>query len=261
MIQKYKTIIADPPWRFSNSTGKVAPEHKRLYHYPTMSLDEICSIGPWIQDHIKSGAHLYLWAPTALLNQGLLTMAAWGFDHKTNIYWHKITKDGISDRSCMGFYYRNVVKPCLFGVTDRERTNHFNIPNLIAEKKRSHSQKPEAFYSLVQRQSDGPYLELFARQNRPGIDAIGNDLGIQKSVLITTDLAAIQTWKEVVEDSLRLTGGRAHVQDLYKQSLGTFKVRRGAAQGHQWKAQIRRTLQKHFFPEGKGLWSLTRLTA
>ena len=39
--KKYKTIYADPPWQFSNRTGKVAPEHKRLNRYSTMKLDDI----------------------------------------------------------------------------------------------------------------------------------------------------------------------------------------------------------------------------
>ena len=39
--QRYGTILADPPWRFTNRTGKVAPEHKRLSRYETLSFEEI----------------------------------------------------------------------------------------------------------------------------------------------------------------------------------------------------------------------------
>src|SRR4030067_1215197 len=41
---KYGTLLVDPPWRFQNKTGKVAPEHKRLSRYPTLSLEEIMEI-------------------------------------------------------------------------------------------------------------------------------------------------------------------------------------------------------------------------
>jgi hypothetical protein len=31
--RQFATILADPPWQFTNKTGKVAPEHKRLARY------------------------------------------------------------------------------------------------------------------------------------------------------------------------------------------------------------------------------------
>ena len=85
---KYKTILADPPWRFQNSTGKVAPEHKRLSRYQTLSLQEILDIP--VNSVADEKAHLYLWVPNALLAEGLETMKKWGFTYKTNIVWYKI---------------------------------------------------------------------------------------------------------------------------------------------------------------------------
>ncbi|MGJ5222415.1 MT-A70 family methyltransferase, partial [Bradyrhizobium oligotrophicum] len=70
---KFATILADPPWRFQNSTGKVAPEHKRLNRYGTMTLDEICALP--VADVCAGTAHLYLWVPNALLPDGLRVMA------------------------------------------------------------------------------------------------------------------------------------------------------------------------------------------
>src|SRR5438477_6530990 len=93
--KRFKTIMADPPWRFQNSTGKVAPEHKRLNRYGTMSLDQIKALPvPKITAEV---AHLYLWVPNALLPEGLAVMQAWGFRYKSNIVWHKIRKDGVPD--------------------------------------------------------------------------------------------------------------------------------------------------------------------
>lgn len=249
---KYQTIVADPPWRFDNRTGKGSPEHSRLFRYNTMSLEEICSLGHRVADLSKSGCHLYLWVPTALLQKGLLTLASWGFPHTTNLYWEKVTKDGAPDRSCMGFYYRNVVEPCLMGALDGKRTNLMNEPNIIRAPKGRHSEKPEAFFDLVQRQSDGPYLELFARKKRDGWDSWGNEL--KSAVLITTDAMAVQTWREVVADCLTAHGGVAHLREIYETSKFSLKVGCSSARGLQWQAQIRRTLQRHFFPEGNGKW-------
>lgn len=112
--ERFKTIIADPPWRFQNSTGKVAPEHKRLKRYGTMSLAQIQALP--VGDLAADIAHLYLWVPNALLPDGIAVMQAWGFTYKSNIVWHKIRKDGGSDGRGVGFYFRNVTELILFGV-------------------------------------------------------------------------------------------------------------------------------------------------
>jgi N6-adenosine-specific RNA methylase IME4 len=112
--RRFRTVLADPPWRFTNRTGKVAPEHRRLSRYGTMATDEICSL-PVVQI-VDTPAHLYLWVPNALLPEGLKVMEAWGFQYKSNIVWHKIRKDGGSDGRGVGFYFRNVTELLLFGV-------------------------------------------------------------------------------------------------------------------------------------------------
>ena len=66
--KKYNTIYADPPWRFDNRTGKVAPEHKRLARYETMELEEIKELP--VQEITGDKAHLYLWVPNAILPWG-----------------------------------------------------------------------------------------------------------------------------------------------------------------------------------------------
>src|SRR5689334_1403502 len=75
--KKFYTILADPPWRFNNRTGKMAPEHKRLNRYPTLKLEEIKQIP--VIDVLAEKAHLYLWVPNALIQEGLEVMKAWGF--------------------------------------------------------------------------------------------------------------------------------------------------------------------------------------
>ena len=164
----FATVLADPPWQFINRTGKVAPEHRRLSRYRTMTTDEICRLP--VSKFVREPAHLYLWVPNALLPDGLRVMNAWGFQYKANIVWHKIRKDGGSDGRGVGFYFRNVTELLLFGV--RGKNGRTLAPgrrqvNYIAARKREHSRKPDEQYHLIEACSPGPYLELFARGTRP----------------------------------------------------------------------------------------------
>lgn len=173
--KKYKTIYADPPWRFQNRTGKVAPEHKRLNRYDTMTLKEIMSLP--VSEVTDEKCHLYLWVPNALLPDGLAVMAAWGFEYKTNLIWEKVRKDGAPDGRGVGFYFRNVTEILLFGVKgNKNRTLQAGRSqvNLLRTMKREHSRKPDEFIDLIENCSLGPRLEMFARGNREGWDMWGN---------------------------------------------------------------------------------------
>jgi N6-adenosine-specific RNA methylase IME4 len=173
--RKFGAILADPPWQFQNKTGKVAPEHRRLSRYATLTLDEIKQLP--IQRISSEVAHLYLWVPNALLPEGLATMEAWGFQYKSNLIWHKVRKDGGSDGRGVGFYFRNVTEVVLFGVRGRKaRTREAGRRqvNLIASRKREHSRKPDELYPIIEACSPGPYLELFARGARKGWAVWGN---------------------------------------------------------------------------------------
>jgi N6-adenosine-specific RNA methylase IME4 len=171
----FKTILADPPWRFANRTGKVAPEHRRLDRYSTMTLDDICGLdveGPSADD-----AHLYLWVPNALLPDGIRVMEAWGFRYVSNIVWAKRRKDGGPDGRGVGFYFRNVTELLLFGVRGSMRTlaPARRQVNLIESRKREHSRKPDEQYDLIESCSPGPRLELFGRYDRAGWTTWGDE--------------------------------------------------------------------------------------
>jgi N6-adenosine-specific RNA methylase IME4 len=173
--KKFATVLADPPWQFTNRTGKMAPEHKRLSRYPTMSFQEIRDIP--VKAIVEDTAHLYLWIPNALLAEGLQVLAHWGFTYKTNIIWYKVRKDGGPDRRGVGFYFRNVTEMLLLGVRGKNartlqpgRTQE----NIIISQKREHSRKPDEQYQIIESCSRGPFLELFARGPREGWFVWGN---------------------------------------------------------------------------------------
>lgn len=183
--KKFGTIMADPPWQFQNKTGKVAPEHKRLNRYSTMTLQNICSMP--VAQLADDPAHLYLWVPNALLPDGLKVMEAWGFQYKSNIVWEKIRKDGGPDGRGVGFYFRNVTEILLFGVRGknartldpgRSQVNYIAASDpdgdILKTRKREHSRKPDEQYEIIEACSRGPFLELFARGARSNWTVWGN---------------------------------------------------------------------------------------
>ena len=175
--KKYGVIYADPPWQFQNRTGKMAPEHKRLMRYETMTLDDLKALP--VQEIAGDKCHLYLWVPNALLPSGLAVMDAWGFEYKGNIVWEKIRKDGQPDGRGVGFYFRNVTELLLFGIKKKSAPNRTLDParsqvNLIRSMKREHSRKPDEIVPIIERCSSGPRIELFARGDRDGWDMWGN---------------------------------------------------------------------------------------
>ena len=171
----FKTVLADPPWRFSNRTGKVAPEHRRLDRYSTMELDAIKALP--VADVAAKDAHLYLWVPNALLPEGMAVMEAWGFRYVSNVVWAKRRKDGGPDGRGVGFYFRNVTELILFGVKGSMRTlaPARSQVNMIETRKREHSRKPDEQYQFIESCSPGPYLEMFARHPHPGWTVWGDE--------------------------------------------------------------------------------------
>lgn len=173
----YNTIYADPPWRFQNRTGKVAPEHARLSRYETMTLDEIKALP--VASIAAEKAQLYLWVPNALLPEGLQVMDAWGFEYKANFIWEKVRKDGQPDGRGVGFYFRNVTEIILFGILKKSSPNRTLAParsqvNILRTMKREHSRKPDEMIPIIEACSQAPRIELFARGIRSGWDMWGN---------------------------------------------------------------------------------------
>ena len=185
----FGAILADPPWQFQNRTGKMAPEHRRLHRYGTMTLQDIAALP--VAALAAPRSHLYLWVPNALVPWGLEVMTAWGFQYKGNLVWYKTRRDGGPDGRGVGFYFRNVTELVLFGVRGALRTREAGRRqvNIVCERKRGHSRKPDGLYSIIESCSPGPYLELFARYPRPGWVQWGNELQNQSSSSVSISAA------------------------------------------------------------------------
>jgi len=189
---RFRTVLADPPWQFLNRTGKMAPEHKRLMRYRTMTVKEIADLP--VGGIAAPTSHLYLWVPNALIAEGLDVMRTWGFTYKTNLVWFKVRRDGGPDRRGVGFYFRNVTELVLFGTRGKNARTldpARRMPNLVAAQKREHSRKPDELYDLIEQCSRGPYLELFARHHRSGWSQWGDEIKATPKCSLSVDTLRI----------------------------------------------------------------------
>lgn len=187
----FRTILADPPWRFGNRRSGMSPESGLRHRYHTMALDEICALP--VKSIAADSAHLYLWVPSAMLPDGLKVMSAWGFRYTTSLTWLKTRRDGEPDGSGVGFYFRNATESLLFGVRGSLRTLSAarSMTNVISARRREHSRKPTEAYWLIEQASPGPRLELFAREERAGWTVWGDEAaGV--SVRFRTETPAVK---------------------------------------------------------------------
>lgn len=165
----FRVITADPPWRFGDKLpGKGRGAEK---HYQTMSIAELVDLPlPATADD----AWLFMWRVSAMGAEAYELMYAWGFQPKTEIVWEKLTKTGKAHFG-MGRYVRASHETCIIGVRGKPKPLSRSVRSRFAAPIGRHSEKPEAFYDLVEQLSDGPYVELFARRQRPGWTCLGNE--------------------------------------------------------------------------------------
>ncbi len=159
-MKKYQTILADPPWKYGKGWGWGAGEY-----YPLMKLDDICKL----KVPSDNNAHLYLWVPNGMIPDALKVMDAWGFKYKTCITW-------VKNRSIFGYYFKGQSEQLLFGVKGKLPPQDRKQTTIINAKIRKHSQKPEEVYSIIEKISPAPRLELFARYRRRGWTVWGNEV-------------------------------------------------------------------------------------
>lgn len=152
----FKTILADPPWDVQQKGALGAASH-----YELMSLDTINAMP--VRDLAAADAHLWLWATNATLRAAYDVMEAWGFTPRSPLTW-------IKPRLGLGQYLRNATEHLILGTRGNAPVNFRAQPTWMFAPLQEHSHKPEEQYAVIERISDGPYLELFARR-RPRSDA------------------------------------------------------------------------------------------
>jgi N6-adenosine-specific RNA methylase IME4 len=150
---KFRTILADPPWDVQQVGKRGAEQHYRL-----MSLDRIMAMP--VRELAEENSHLYLWVTNATLRDGYDVAEAWGFTVRSPLTWIKF-------RLGLGIYLRNMTEHLLFATRGKAPVNFRSQPTWINAPVQEHSHKPEEQFAVIERLSDGPYLELFARRQSP----------------------------------------------------------------------------------------------
>jgi N6-adenosine-specific RNA methylase IME4 len=191
---RYRVIYADPPWRFATYSDKGKGRSAEA-HYDCLTIDQIKAIP--VRQWAADDAVLLLWATDPLLPRALEVIEAWGFTYKTvGFYWVKLNKSVaarlapdllnsngplLTERDFftgLGFWTRANPEPCLLATRGHPKRQAGDVPKLLLAPRREHSRKPEESYGRIERLLPGPYLELFARQSRPGWDNFGNQPGL-----------------------------------------------------------------------------------
>lgn len=183
-MKKYKTIVADPPWKYEGRGPASAKEHRPNSYgaapgseerYGAMTMQELKAMP--IKDISENEAHLYLWVTNAFIERGWHLCKDWGFEPKTVVTWGKLRRSDGKPSMKTGYYFRGATEHFIFATKKNLRLKGKDCePTLFLSERLPHSVKPEWFYELVERSSYGNFLELFARKKRVGWDAFGNEV-------------------------------------------------------------------------------------
>jgi N6-adenosine-specific RNA methylase IME4 len=180
---KFGAILADPPWHFDVWSLAVPGRARHpSSHYDTMSLDDIAALP--IGELAADDAVLFLWISWPMLEHALAVVAAWGFKYKTCAFaWVKadvstlnLFPGPVDADMKLGYWTRANSEVCLLATRGKPKRVDAGVRQGIIEPSREHSRKPDCVHHRVERLVAGPYLELFARQRRPGWVAWGNQL-------------------------------------------------------------------------------------
>ena len=182
-LGKYGVILADPPWSFKSWSDKGknrAPDamvrQKGLAerHYKTLDLSAIAALP--VGDLAAKNSVLLLWAVDCMIPQALEMGQGWGFTFKTVAFtWVKRTKTNTFHIG-LGYWTRGNPEQCLLFTRGSPRRKSAAVRQLIDAPRREHSRKPDEQYDRIEALLPGPYVELFARTQRPGWDAWGDQL-------------------------------------------------------------------------------------
>jgi N6-adenosine-specific RNA methylase IME4 len=173
---KYGAILADPPWSFRTFGGKTGTPHRSANdHYVTTSTADMEQIP--VKDWAAKDAALFMWVVDSHFDDAFRLAEAWGFGFKTVAFvWVKLTVNGLPKMG-MGYWTRKQTEQCLLFTRGAPKRLGKGVRQLIEAPRREHSRKPETQYERIEALVPGPYLEMFARQTRPGWDQWGNETG------------------------------------------------------------------------------------
>lgn len=170
---QYAVIYIDPPWKFATRSPKGIGRKSPEFHYPTMRLAYLKALP--MADVAAPDCMLVLWATWPMLPQALDMVAAWGFTYSTGGAWAKRSSADGGWQFGPGYRLRTASEPLILASRGAPVWRGQGERNLWVAPVREHSRKPEQVREMIERATDGPRLEIFGRQSRPGWDVAGNE--------------------------------------------------------------------------------------
>ena len=170
--KKYNVIYADPPWTFKTFSDK-GKDRSPENHYNVMNLKDICNLP--VNKIANDNSVLLMWVIDPLLDKAFEVINAWGFKYKTvGFTWAKTNRKTMGFFTGLGYWTRGNPEMCLLATKGKQKRISKSVPQLVVEQRREHSRKPDIMYNHIENLLEGPYIELFARTQRPGWDSWGN---------------------------------------------------------------------------------------
>lgn len=178
---KYGAILADPPWAFPRWAGPSIParEHNQPYHY--MLCADVAQLP--VGDLAAEDCVAFVWVTWPMLLECIAAIEQWGFRYKTCAFsWIKgnntqpdFFTEEIQVQMGMGYWTRSNSEVCLLATRGKPKRLNADVRQGIIAPRREHSRKPDGIHQRIERLVAGPYVELFARETRPGWDCWGNE--------------------------------------------------------------------------------------
>ena len=170
--KQYKVIYADPPWYFKSYSEK-GEGRNATKHYQCSGLSDIISLP--VSNLSEGNSTLIMWVTDPFLQQAFKVIEAWGFTYKTVAFtWVKQNKNNQNYFKGLGYWTRANPEMALLATKGKPRRISSNVDQLVVSNRREHSRKPDEIYERIEQLLEGPYIELFARTQRPGWDSWGN---------------------------------------------------------------------------------------
>lgn len=180
-----RTVVADPPWQFDDKLPGDSRGAEK--NYRVLTVDDICRLR---LPPLAADCHLFLWRVASMVEEAYRVVRAWGFTPKSEVVWHKLTSGG-KRWFGMGRHVRAEHEVAIIAVRgspkvrDRATRSIVDVPEPLGfdAKYTAHSAKPDEFFALVETLCSGPYLEMFARRQRPGWACVGDEVGAPLEVM------------------------------------------------------------------------------
>lgn len=176
-VNKYKTIVIDPPWKYGKWGKASKPNYKSHIPkesdlpYDCMTVEQIKEL--LINNLADDNCEVYIWTTQKYLSDTFVVLSAWGLKYCQTLTWcKKPMGKGQGGVYCPTTEFLILARKGKMPKVDRINTTWFEVKRAW----KAHSRKPEFFQDLIETVSDKPRLEMFARRKREGWAVFGNEV-------------------------------------------------------------------------------------